>query len=99
MLIIIFFKGIIKSFFASSFLYLKGTGRKLYSLNSFLNHPLKFLFSPLGQLDFYIIQKSDWCFVVVLVMNNVIEVDKERLMRTIKIIVRQVTLDFLEDTC
>lgn len=50
---------------------------KLYSLNSFLKHPLKFLFSPLGQLDFYIIQKSDGSFVVVLVMNNVIEVDKE----------------------
>ena len=71
---------------------------KLYSLNSFLNYPLKFLFSSLGQADFYIIQECDGGLMVFLVMNNVIEVDKERLVGAIKNIRRQLTLDFLEDS-
>ena len=58
---------------------------------------MEILLAAFGQLDFYIVHEGDGCFVIALVMNDVVEVDQVRLMGAEKTIARQAVFDFFQD--
>ena len=58
---------------------------------------MEILLATFGQLDFYIVYEGDGCFVIVLIMNDVVEVDQVRFMCAEKTIARQAVFDLFQD--
>ena len=48
----------------------------LDSLNHLIDPALEILLAAFGQRDFHVVHQGDWCFVIVVVMGNVIEVNQ-----------------------
>ncbi len=60
---------------------------------------MEILLAAFGQLDFHIVHEGDGCFVIGLVMSNVVEVDQVRLMCAEKTIARQAVFDLFQNLC
>ena len=67
-------------------------------MRKFTESLLEILFTALGQLDFHIIYEGNRCFVVILVMNDVVEIDQVGFMGAEEILAWQAILDLLQDT-
>ena len=59
---------------------------------------MEILFTALGQLDSHIIYEGNRCFVVILVINDVVEIDQVGFMAAEKIFARQAVFDLFQDT-
>jgi hypothetical protein len=59
---------------------------------------LKLLLASFGQLDFHIVDEGNGCFVIGLVMNDVIKVDQVGFMGAEEIIAGQAVFDLFQDT-
>ena len=68
-----------------------------YRLCQFANLFLEILLAAFGQLDFHIVHESDGFFVIVLVMNDVIEVDQVGFMGAEEIFARQAVFDLFQN--
>ena len=60
---------------------------------------MKFLFSPLGKLDFYIVDEGDGFVLVMMIILDVVQVDQIRFMCSEEMVTRQTIFQFFEDPC
>ena len=72
--------------------------RMLDCLHHFIKPVLELLFTTFSQLDFHIVCQGDRCFVVGLVMCDMIEIDQVGLMCTEKIFAFQAAFDLFQYT-
>jgi hypothetical protein len=67
-------------------------------MRKFTESLLEILFTALSQLDSHIVYEGNRCFMINLVMNDVVEIDQVGFMGAEEIFAWQAILDLFQDT-